>query len=104
MLSTATLELQGSGQIFSVAVTHLDHMGQTARVKQAEIIARWVRERTVPVILMGDFNDGPDSDAHGALASSQTELSDAWQVLGHVEGKESFYPSRVYRSTQEKPY
>ena len=90
MVSTATLELKESGQLISVAVTHLDHMGQTARLKQAEIIAGWVRKETVPVILMGDFNDGPDSDAHRALASSQTGLSDAWETLGHVEGKESF--------------
>jgi len=56
MLSTATVEALELGQVFSVAVTHLDHMGLKARLKQAEIIARWVHKRTVPVILMGDFN------------------------------------------------
>ena len=90
MLSTATVEALESGQVFSVAVTHLDHMGRVARVKQAEIIARWVHKRAVPVILMGDFNDGPDSDAHAALANKETGLSDSWQALEHPEGKESF--------------
>ena len=90
MLSIATVESLESGQVFSVAVTHLDHMGRVARVKQAEIIARWVHKSAVPVILMGDFNDGPESDAHAALANKETGLSDSWQVLGHPEGKESF--------------
>lgn len=90
MLSTATVEALESGQVFSVAVTHLDHMGRVARIKQAEIIARWVHKRAVPVILMGDFNDGPDSNAHAALANKKTGLSDSWQALGHSEGEESF--------------
>ena len=90
MLSTARVEYRESGQVFSVAVTHLDHMGVTARVKQAEMIAQWVRERTSPVILMGDFNDGPDSEAHGALVNEETGLSDSWEVLGRAEGEESY--------------
>ena len=90
MLSIATVELLESGQFFSVAVTHLDHVGQKARLKQAEIIAHWVQKKTVPVILMGDFNDGPDSEAHRALANNKTGLSDSWEALGHPEGEESF--------------
>jgi endonuclease/exonuclease/phosphatase family metal-dependent hydrolase len=90
MMSNATVELSTSGQVFSVAVTHLDHMGGTARLKQAEIIARWAHKKTVPVILMGDFNDGPDSEAHRALVNKETRLSDSWNELGHSEGKESF--------------
>ncbi len=90
MLSTATVEFLESGQVFSAAVTHLDHMGRTARLKQAEIIARWIQESTAPAILMGDFNDVPKSDAHAALANSQTGLSDTWETLGHAEGKKSF--------------
>jgi len=90
MVSTARVEHLESGQVFSTAVTHLDHMGRKARLKQAEMIARWVQESTVPVILMGDFNDVPKSDAHGILANRQTGLSDTWETLGHAEGSESF--------------
>lgn len=90
MLSTATVELPESGQVFSVGVTHLDHMGEKARLKQAEIIAQWVKKRKPPMILMGDFNDGPDSKAHGALTNEGTGLSDTWEAMGHMEGGESF--------------
>ena len=101
MLSTATVEFQESGQVFSVAVTHLDHMGQKARVKQAEIIARWAGRRTVPVILLGDFNDGPGSAAHTALINKVTGFSDSWELLGHPEGNESF-THHAFTGTPEK--
>ncbi len=90
MLSTATVKLQTSGQVFSVAVTHLDHLGRTARAKQAGIIAQWVQKKAVPVILMGDFNDGPGSKAHALLVCKETGLLDSWEVVGHSEGAVSF--------------
>ncbi len=90
MVSTAKVEQIDSGRAFFVAVTHLDHMGERARLKQAEIIARWVRNKTAPVILMGDFNDGPKSDTHRTLANDQTGLLDTWVTLDHAEGEGSF--------------
>ncbi len=90
MLSTARVEDVKSSQVFSVAVTHLDHMGQIARVKQSKIIARWVNNQPGSVLLMGDFNDGPDSETHAVLANESTGLSDSWQTLHGPEGEESF--------------
>lgn len=90
MMSTATVEAPGSCRRFSVAVTHLDHMGAKARFEQGNIIAGWVREQSDPVILMGDFNDGPDSKVHGLLVDGATGLSDSWEVLHLPEGNESF--------------
>ncbi len=90
MASTAKVEALASGRIFWVAVTHLDHMGRKARLKQAEILGQWVQEKNTPVILMGDFNDAPPSDTHATLVNDQTGLSDVWEVLGQGEGKESF--------------
>jgi len=90
MVSTATVEPFANRAVFRVAVTHLDHMGPKARLKQAEIIARWVQKKAGPVILMGDFNDEPYSEAHKALANPETGLSDSWESMGHSEGKESF--------------
>ncbi len=90
MMSTAKAADLTSGRVFQAAVTHLDHMGKKARLCQAQIIARWVQDENVPVILMGDFNDGPASRTHAALANRETGLSDTWQVLGHGEGSEYF--------------
>jgi endonuclease/exonuclease/phosphatase family metal-dependent hydrolase len=86
-----------------VAVTHLDHMGTTARLKQAEMIAQWVRERTVPVILMGDFNDGPDSKAHKALVNEETGLSDPGKSWAIPKGRRvtPITPLRGFRKKAE---
>jgi endonuclease/exonuclease/phosphatase family metal-dependent hydrolase len=43
-----------------------------------------------PAILMGDFNDHPDSDVHRLLTSPYTGLKDSWQLLGKVENSTSF--------------
>ena len=74
---------------FWIAVTHLDHMGSEARLKQAEILAEWLSERAGPHILMGDFNDVPQSAVHHRLISPRTGLRDTWQVLLRAEDEAS---------------
>ena len=73
-----------------VAVTHLDHACPEARLQQAGIIARWFGEVKGPAILMGDFNDRPESPAHGLLTAPETGLSDTWQILNGDEGEGSY--------------
>jgi endonuclease/exonuclease/phosphatase family metal-dependent hydrolase len=72
-----------------VAVTHLDHVGHVARLKQAEIIVGWVKERSGPLILMGDFNDVPGSELHRSLAAPETGLRDSWELLELAENDSS---------------
>lgn len=52
-----------SGKIFWVFNTHFDHMGDTARLRSAELILKLIEEfcLTTPVILTGDFNSKPNS-------------------------------------------
>ena len=80
------LETQNS---FWIAVTHLDHLGAAARLEQAKILAEWLGERPGPRILMGDFNDVPDSAAHQVLTSPKAGLRDTWQVLLRSENETS---------------
>ncbi|WP_291871432.1 endonuclease/exonuclease/phosphatase family protein [Maribacter sp.] len=52
-------------QQFMVFNTHFDHIGDTARVKSAELIIRKIAElnqNNVPVALIGDFNLKPESE------------------------------------------
>ena len=72
-----------------IAVTHLDHMGAEARLRQAAILADWLAERPGPRILMGDFNDVPDSAVHRILSSPTTGLRDTWEVLDRREDEAS---------------
>ena len=90
MMSYADLKDRETGRRFSANVTHLDHIGAEARLRQAKIISGWVHQNAAPVILMGDFNDDPGSPAHGLLAGRDSGLADSWEVLKRAEGEESF--------------
>jgi endonuclease/exonuclease/phosphatase family metal-dependent hydrolase len=90
MMSYARVKHKNSENILWIAVTHLDHMGKRARYEQARIIAQWANNLHDPAILMGDFNDHPDSDVHNLLTSPITGLKDSWQVLGKEENSASF--------------
>ncbi len=91
MMSYAVLKSeQDAGDRFCAAVTHLDHVGETARIRQAEIIAKLAGELDIPLLLMGDFNEEPDGKVHRLLTDSGVGLSDTWRMLGLDEGPESY--------------
>jgi endonuclease/exonuclease/phosphatase family metal-dependent hydrolase len=59
--------------------THFDHIGKTARRESARLIVTRIQNITklnAPVILTGDFNTGPNSDAYRAIITNST-LQDA---------------------------
>jgi endonuclease/exonuclease/phosphatase family metal-dependent hydrolase len=85
MMSYLKLTERESGHSFWAAVTHLDNIGSEARFEQASILSRWVKEREGPVMLMGDFNDDPQSRIHELLAGPETMLRDTWRSLGRGE-------------------
>ena len=68
-----------SGQVFHYFNTHFDHVGETSREQSARLLLHKVDEiagRQAPVILTGDFNAPPDSDAIGIL-TGEGGFSDA---------------------------
>ncbi len=89
MMSYARLRGSETGREFWGAVTHLDHVGAVGRLEQGRIIADWLTGRSAPVILMGDFNDAPDSSVHRLLTGRDVGLIDTWEGLGLPEGPSS---------------
>lgn len=67
---------------FFVFNTHFDHIGDTARVKSAQLILDRISEVAAgkPVILTGDFNATPDSKPYSILTSGDQKLRDAYSV------------------------
>ncbi|MGB3544221.1 endonuclease/exonuclease/phosphatase family protein [Rubrivirga sp.] len=61
-----------------VVNTHFDHVGVEARRESAALLARRAPELAggAPLVVMGDLNTTPDTDAYAALA----DLEDAWLV------------------------
>ena len=90
LISYASLRTVTTQQELFVAVTHLDHIGIRARYEQGKIIADWRDRQSDPIIIMGDFNDSPESPVHWTLTAPETDLRDTWQVLGHKEDINSF--------------
>jgi endonuclease/exonuclease/phosphatase family metal-dependent hydrolase len=59
---------------FYVYNTHLDHQSQPAREKSAQLIMKYIHERTHPdpFVLTGDFNAGEDNPVIGYLNGTAT--------------------------------
>ena len=72
---------------FWVFNTHFDHMGARAREQSSGLILKRINKinrRSLPVILMGDFNSIPDSPPVNKI---KTDLSDALQIsLAELQG------------------
>lgn len=69
----AKMKRNGSGEVFYIINTHLDHIGVEARRKGIELIISRMAElngNSLPVILTGDFNCTVDSEELQALVNS----------------------------------
>jgi len=65
--------------------THLDHIKQETRKLQATVLATEVRKvSSLPVILMGDFNESPVTFIKEELEKN-LELKDPWVEKNHPE-------------------
>ncbi|PAP78812.1 hypothetical protein BSZ37_16235 [Rubrivirga marina] len=60
------------GRTFTILNTHFDHMGETARTESAALVADRAVELAGrgPLVVTGDMNATPDSDAYAALAAA----------------------------------
>ena len=87
MVTWALFEQRSDGRRFYLFNTHLPYRDEdeAARLKGAQAIARHLATLPddVAVVLTGDFNTTPDSDAHAVLAGT---LQDAWTTAPRVEG------------------
>ncbi len=61
--------------------THLDHISSSARLHGARLIREFFREKTEPLILVGDFNEPPDGAVFQELTGPGCRLMDSWRAL-----------------------
>lgn len=64
-----------SGKVFAFLNTHLDHVGEEARINSAQLINAWIDEnfQDMPVILTGDFNTLPEEPPYQAFSKKLTD-------------------------------
>jgi endonuclease/exonuclease/phosphatase family metal-dependent hydrolase len=95
-----------SGDTFYVFNTHWDHESQPARERSAALLLQRIADRSVPgdpILLMGDFNAGPDNPAFQALLTARNatapHLYDTFLAGGSDDGESgTFHAFRGDRS------
>ena len=99
MVNWALFERLSDHKRFYLLDTHFPYRDQDedARSRSAKEIAAWIAKLPpdVPVIFTGDFNTGPESQAHATLTAT---LKDAWNSAPKREG-----PAETFHDFTGKP-
>ena len=67
--------------------THLDHIKAETRQEQVKVLCHEIKriwDKQSALIIMGDFNDSPDSKVRDII-NSEFELNDAWKLFNSQE-------------------
>lgn len=68
--------------------THLDHIKAETRKNQVQVLTEQIKKghaNGCPLIIMGDFNDSPQSEVRKILINHFPNLEDAWSVFNKIE-------------------
>jgi len=90
LLTWVTLQLKNSDQKFLFVNTHLDHIKTQTRLGQIKVLIKEIKrvwDQNSRLIIMGDFNDSPDSDVCKLILEAFPNLMDAWKL--HHEHEET---------------
>ena len=76
----------GHSGMLRFANTHLDHLGDTARRRELEMLTTRLRTDELPSVLTGDFNAAPESEAIRAFRAELSPLGwrDATEGTGET--------------------
>jgi endonuclease/exonuclease/phosphatase family metal-dependent hydrolase len=82
----------GTDSRLLVINTHFDHVSQAARENGARLLQAFIAEAADPVVVMGDFNAGPDTAALAILRGAGPQaLGDAHADLPTGPGSGTFH-------------
>ncbi|MBT6325190.1 MAG: endonuclease/exonuclease/phosphatase family protein [Bdellovibrionales bacterium] len=80
----AKLKVKAKNQEILVCNTHLDHVYETTREQQISVLIdqlQLVNKSNLPIILMGDFNEGPNGKVRSQINSKLPNLIDPWDAV-----------------------
>jgi endonuclease/exonuclease/phosphatase family metal-dependent hydrolase len=86
MVTWVRFQERNTGCEFYVINTHFDHESQPARERSAALLLErsGQLDPSLPVLLLGDFNAGPDNPVYAMLTAGETFV-DTWRAAGHAE-------------------
>ena len=86
-------------EVFWVFNTHLDHIGEVARLKSVQLIHEMIatkNKKNYPVVIMGDLNSSPESNPVKFLnenyLNSKKEAAFVYNATGTFNGFDFFKP------------
>ncbi len=88
MVTYGLFQERGRDLWFWFIDTHLDHISAQARLQGARMIREHFFPRQKPLILVGDFNEPPDSPVYRQFLDAGSPLQDSWRAL-HPPGVEA---------------
>lgn len=88
-ITRVVLRDRADGRLWDVTNTHFDHVGVVARRECAELVASLEPADGASVVVMGDFNAGPDTEPYRLIVASG--LRDARAISPVVFGPEGTF-------------
>ena len=89
-----------SGKSFYMFNVHLDHESQPSREKSSELLIRKINEKSLPIILTGDFNCGDNNTAIKTILESG--LIDSYRRIYEKNPNEGTFNSFKGETNGEK--
>lgn len=93
LMTTAYLQLKNTEQKFLLVNTHLDHVKTQTRTSQVQVLTQELKRiwnKEAALIILGDFNDSPESAVRALLLKEIDGLQDSWQKF-HSEEESSHH-------------
>ena len=81
------VEIEAGGEPIHFVTVHLDHRSDSGRIEQARTLVKTFSDVKGPVILAGDFNDVPGSDALSVFQAPWRWIAKEDPVLTHPAGR-----------------
>jgi endonuclease/exonuclease/phosphatase family metal-dependent hydrolase len=83
LMTYVSLQLKGVNQKIFVVNCHLDHVKPETRLKQIQVLAEETKRHSKdqPLVVMGDFNDSPESAVRQQLQKELPDLVDSWKAF-----------------------
>jgi len=88
LMTWAKLQIKNSVETILIINTHLDHILEKTREEQIEVLCQEtlrIWDKNSFLIIMGDFNTGPDSLVRKKLTGYFPNLVDTWKYINKTE-------------------
>ena len=88
LMTWSKVQIKGQEQNLFIVNTHLDHIKPETRMSQAKVLVEAIKriwDVNSSLVIMGDFNDSPDSNVREVIMKAFPLLQDAWRMFNFQE-------------------